>query len=216
MTDAMPTYAQEAYAVLYNRFAGESFPANYLGWFISPSMVKKTLHILEKAGWIRRIEKGKYVCVNPDEIFKSMVQFKVPGLLERVGRKYAYTEASAVEIWTDFSYIQRNWEHSPYYVKVLRDELKQWIEYFRKHRVNVFTGTAKPSLGEFVILKPAEKLSSEMHNGLPAESLEWTARYCEKHIDAFEYPLAYLKARFHVKTKASIDRRVLEEAAKAV
>jgi hypothetical protein len=216
MTEAIPTYAQEAYAVLYNRFGGEIFSANYLNWFISAGMAKKTLHILEKAGWIRRVEKGKYVCANPNEIFKSMVQFKVPSLLEKAGRVYAYTEASAVEIWTDFSYIQRSWEHSPYYVKVLRSELKGWVEYFRKHRVNVFVGNAKPSLGEFVILKAEDKISPEMHNGLPVESLEWTVRYCEKHIDAFEYPLAYLKAKFRIKTKASIDRRVLEEAAKAV
>lgn len=216
MTESIPTYAQEAYAILYNRFAGEIFPANYLNWFISAGMAKKTLHILEKAGWIRRVEKGRYVCANPDEIFKSMVQFKVPDLLEKAGRAYAYTEASAVEIWTDFSYIQRSWEHSPYYVKVLRSELKEWVEYFRKHRVNVFVENAKPSLGEFVILKAEDKISSETHNGLPVESLEWTVRYCEKHIDAFEYPLAYLKAKFRIKTKASIDRRVLEEAAKAV
>jgi len=120
------------------------------------------------------------------------------------------------KVWTDYSYIQRSWKHSPYYVKVLRSELGNWVEYFRKHRVNVYIERAEPSLGEFVILKPQERLAYEEYNGLPVESLAEVVRYCELHIDAFEYPLAYLKAKFKVRTKVSIDKRVLEEAVKAV
>lgn len=216
MTEPIATYAQEAYAILYNRFASDSFPSDYLSWFVSKNMVKKTLHVLEKAGWIRRVEKGKYVCVNTNEIFKSMIEFKVPRLLQEAGRKYAYADASAVEVWTDYSYIQRSWEHSPYYVKILRSELNDWIEYFRKHRVKVFVNKAEPSLGEFVVLRPQERFAYEEHDNLPTEPLDAVVKYCERHIDAFEYPLAYLRAKFKVRTRVSIDRRVLEEAAKAV
>ncbi len=216
MSEPVPTYAQEAYAILYNRFASGSFQSDYLSWFISQSMVKKTLHVLEKSGWIRRVEKGSYVCVKADDIFRSMIEFKVPSLLEEAGRKYAYADASAVEIWTDYSYLQRSWEHSPYYVKVLRSDLDGWVEYFRRHRVKVFVNDAEPSLGEFVVLKPQERLIHGQHNNLPVEPLETAVRYCERHIDTFEYPLAYLKAKFKVKTKAAIDRRVMDEAASAV
>ena len=216
MTEPVPSYAQEAYAILYNRFSSSSFPSDYLSWFISGSMVKKTLHMLEKAGWIRRVEKGRYVCVNSNDIFRSMVEFKVPRLLEEAGRRFAYTEASGVEVWTDYSYLQRSWEHSPYYVKVLNSELDEWVEYFRKHRIKVFVNEAKPALGEFVILKPQERLVYEKHDGLPVVSLDEVVKYCEEHIDAFEYPLAYLRAKFKVRTKVIIDKRVLDEAAKAV
>jgi len=216
MTEPVPSYAQEAYAILYNRFPSDSFPSDYLSWFISGSMVKKTLHVLENAGWIRRVEKGRYVCVNSNDIFRSMVEFKVPRLLEYAGRRFAYTEASAVEVWTDYSYLQRSWEHSPYYVKVLNNELDEWVKYFRKHRIKVFVNEAKLALGEFVILKPQERLVYEKHDGLPVVSLDEVVKYCEKHIDAFEYPLAYLRAKFKVRTKAIIDKRVLDEAAKAV
>lgn len=216
MSEPVPTYAQEAYAILYNRFASDSFPSDYLARFISRNMVKKTLHVLEKAGWIRRVEKGSYVSVKADDIFRSMVEFKVPRLLEEAGRKYAYSEASAVEIWTDYSCIRRSWEHSPYYIKVLRRDLDDWVQYFRKHRVNIYIDKAEPSLGEFVILRPQERLDHKEHNGLPVESLDSVVRYCEKHMDTFEYPLAYLNAKFKVRIKAGIDKRVLEEAAKAV
>ena len=216
MSEPVPAYAQEAYAILRSRFASASFPSDYLSWFISGGMVKKTLHMLERAGWIRRIRKGEYLCVNSDDIFASMVEFRVPKLLQDAGMQYVYSDASAVEIWTDYSYIQRSWEHSVYYISVLRKELKRWVEYFRKHRVQAFITSAKPSLGEFVVLIPKEKLICETHNGLPVESLETVVSYCEKHIDTFDYSLAYLRAKFKIKPKVEIDRRVLVEAAKAV
>jgi len=216
MSEAVPTYAQEAYAILRSRFGSDSFPADYLSWFVSRGMVKKTLHMLEHAGWIRRVEKGSYVCRNADEIFRSMVEFRVPRLLSEAGMKYAYTEASAVEVWTDYSYIQRSWEHSPYFVKVLRSELDRWVSYFRIHKVKVFISRPELAMGEFVILKPADELAIVTHNGLPVDPLKLAVSYSEKNVHTFEYPLAYLKAKFKVKPKVEIDRRVLVEAAKAV
>lgn len=216
MSEAVPAYAQEAYAILRGRFGSDRFPADYMSWFVSRSMVKKTLHVLEHAGWIRRVEKGSYVCRNADDIFESMVEFKVPRLLSEAGMRYAYTEASAVEVWTDYSYVQRSWEHSPYFVRVLRSDLGRWVSYFRKHKVKVFTSKPELSMGEFVILKPADGFAIVMHDGLPVEPLESAVSYSEKHVHTFEYPLAYLKAKFKVKPRVEIDRRVMTEAAMAV
>jgi hypothetical protein len=179
-------------------------------------MVKKTLHVLEKRRWVRRVRKGSYVCINPDEIFRSMVQFRVPELLKEAGRKYSYTGASAVEIWTNYSYIQRNWEHSPYFIRVLRKDLKSWMHYFREHKVNVFVENAKPAIGEFVVLFPEERLESEVYDGNAVDKLSEVVRFCERNIDAFEYPLAYLKSKFRVNTTERIDERVLEEVAKVI
>ena len=216
MSEAVPTYAQEAYAILRSRFGSDRFPANYLSWFVSRGMVKKTLHTLEHAGWIRRVEKGSYVCRNADEIFRSMVEFRVPRLFSEAGMKYAYTEASAVEVWTDYSYIQRSWEHSPYFVKVLRSDLDGWISYFRKHKVKVFTSKPEMAIGEFVVLNPSGGFAVEMHNGQPVDPLASAVAYSETHIHTFEYPVAYLEAKFKIKTNVEIDRRVRAEAAKAV
>jgi hypothetical protein len=216
VSEPVPTYAQESYAILRNRFASDSFPADYLSWFVSKSMTKKTVRVLEHAGWIRRVGTGEYVCVNADRIFKSMIEFRVPTLLQAAGMKYAYSDASAVEVWTDYSYIQRSWEHSPYFVKVLRNDLDEWIGYFRKHKVRVFTSKPGLALGEFVILKAEEKLTYDVHNGMPVEELDSAVRYSEKYVQSFEYPLAYLKAKFKVEPRVKIDERVLAEAAKAV
>jgi len=216
MTEPVPTYAQQAYAILYNRFADQPFDSNYLAWFLSKGMVKKTLHTLEKKKWIQRVRKGSYVCVKPDEVFKGMVQFRVSRFLDEAGKTYAYTGASAVEVWTDYSYIQRSWEHSPYFVKVLRKDVELWTRYFREHRVNVFVEEAKPAIGEFVVLFPQERLESEVYDGKPVDKLSEVARFCERNIEAFEYPLAYLKSKFGIKIRERIDERVLEEVAKVV
>jgi hypothetical protein len=215
MSEPVPTYAQEAYAILRNKFGGEVFPSDYLAWYLSKDMVKKTLHTLEHAGWIKRIDRGKYSCNKGDDIFKSMVEYRVPELLSNSKMRFSFSEASAVEVWTDYSYIQRNWEHSPYYIRILSKDEETWIDYFAQHKVKSFVSEAEPAIGEFVTLKPQRELTRVvMHNGFPVDSLKVVVKYCEKYIDAFEYPLAYLKAKFDVATSAKIDDRVLNEAAR--
>jgi hypothetical protein len=119
-------------------------------------------------------------------------------------------------VWTDYGYIQRSWEHSPYFVKVLRSDLDRWIGHLRKHKVKVFTSKPEMAMGEFVVLKPSGGFAVEMHNGLPVDPLTSAVAYSEKHIHTFEYPLAYLQAKFKIKTNVEIDKRVRAEAAKAV
>lgn len=209
--ETIPAYAQETYAILFNRFEDQPFTPDYLTWFISKAMTKKVLHTLEKKGWIRRIRRGEYICKHPEDIIKNLVKFKVPTLLERTEKKYCYCRASGVEVWTDFSYIQRSWEHSPYFIKVLKKDLDFWVKYFRGHKIDVFIEKAKPSLGEFVVLIPEKDFEIVIQNNKPVEPLDKTIKFCEKNIMAFEYPLAYLVERFRIKTKAKIDQRVLKE-----
>ena len=215
MSEPVPTYAKEAYAILRNKFGSEVFPSDYLAWYLSKDMVKKTLHTLEHAGWIKRIDRGKYSCNKGDDIFKSMVEYRVPELLRDSKMRFSFTEASAVEVWTDYTYIQRNWEHSPYYLRIFSRDNKRWIDCFAQHKVKSFVSIAKPALREFVILKPQRELTNLVfHNDLPVDPLKVVVKYCEKHIDAFEYPLAYLKAKFDIRTSVIIDDRVLKEAAR--
>ena len=216
MTDPIPPYAQRAYAILRARFDSESFGYDYFNWFVSRTMAKKILRTLEKAGWIKRIDDGKYQCIDSAEIFEKMVELKVPELLRNAQIDYLYVGASAAEIWTDYTYVQRGWEHSAYYIQVRESDVEKWIKYLREHRIKVFIKTAKPSFGEFVILEPSKELKYEIHNGLPVESLSKTVKYCEEHIASFEYHLAYLVQKYKVKTKAGIDERISEHAQEAI
>jgi len=177
-------------------------------------MAKKTMHILEKNGWIRRVEKGRYVCRRPSEVMAGMVSLKVPDLLKNSGKEYSYTKASAVEVWTDYTYIQRSWEHSPYYIKVLEEDVEFWTEYFNRHGIGVYVENAEPVLGEFVVLIPVKKIRASRHGEEPVDSLRDTVKYCEKNIYSFEYPLAYLIEKYNIKTNAKVDERLMSEISK--
>ncbi len=48
MSEPIPTFAQQAYAILYNRFGDQPLESNYLNWFLSEGMVKKNLVLLRK------------------------------------------------------------------------------------------------------------------------------------------------------------------------
>lgn len=216
MSQAVPPYAQQAYAILHARFQDDTFPSDYLARYITESMVKKTLHALETAGWIRRVERGTYVCNPPDQVFDAMIEFRVPRILSEAGMPYAYAQASAVEVWSDYTYIQRSWEHSPYHINIRKQDTEQWIDLFRSHRISVYTSEAQPALGEFVILHPEEPLRTEEKDGVPVEPLETVTRYCAENLDAFEYPLAYIRAKYDIQTTAEIDERVAREAVKAI
>ncbi len=78
----------------------------------------------------------------------------------------------------------------------------------------MFVREAHPAIDEFVVLFPQERLEYEVYEDMPVDKLNQVTRFCERNIETFEYTLAYLKSKFGVKTKAKIDKRVLEEAAR--
>ena len=212
MPRPLPGFAQKAYAILWCRFRAQAFGVDHLRWYLSTPMVKKTLHVLEQGGWIERKDRGQYACVPPELVFTEMVRLRVPELLSTAGRPYAYAAASAVEIWTDFTYLQRSWEHSPYFVSVLHGDVESWKEVLRKERVRVFVESAAPALGEFVVLLPQHSLEVVTHEGMPVVPLAEVIAFCERHVGTFEYTLAYLTVKFGVHSDATLDPRVMEEA----
>jgi len=119
---------------------------------------------------------------------------------------------SAAEIWTDFSYIQRSWEHSPYFIKIKDSDLDYWKQFLSKNGIPFFMkeGTF---IGEFIILYPQRSLKCSVHNGFPVERLVDTIKFCQNN-SLFEYPLAYLKKKFNLKIK--INKELMEKIKEAV
>ncbi len=210
MIEPIPVYGEQAYSILYNRFGGQPFSPGYFKWFLSPQMSKKTVYLLQKKGWITRVGRAQYACAKPERIISGMVEFKVPALLEKSGKKYSYTKMSAVEVWTDFTYLQRSWEHSPYFLKVLKTDLRFWKSYFKPHYIKSFVNKTGQALGEFVVLIPVEKLDPTVYNNKPTDKIEAVAAFCKQNIETFEYPLAYLVKKFGLAKDPGIDQRVME------
>jgi len=112
MTIEIPQYGLKAYALLFSKHGTEGrFGQSELDWIVSSSMKKKIFSLLLRSGWIVKQSKQTYSCTSPAEAIKGLLEFRVPDVVKQATRQYSFTQASAVEIWSDFSYVQRGREN---------------------------------------------------------------------------------------------------------
>ncbi|MBI2139580.1 hypothetical protein HYU14_01540 [Candidatus Woesearchaeota archaeon] len=202
MTQELPKYALRAYGLMYNRYGSqEEFNQDCLNWAVSSAMRKKIFSVLLHAGWIKKKSRMAYACYKPEEIFMSLFDFKVPEVLKNAKKEYCYTKMSAAEIWSDFSYLQRSRERSPYFIEVKEEDIVYWKSFFSKEGIPFFIREGS-FIGEFAIIEPLKKLAYTMHDGFPVDDLDTVVRFCQGN-PLFEYTLAYVKQKFKLKVKVS-------------
>jgi len=177
----IPKYVFKAYAMLYLKYKNKTeFKQSELDWITSTSMKKKIFSYLLRAGWIKKAKRDTYKCVIIETIMEDLFKFKVPEIITKAEKDYAFTMMSAAEIWSDYSYIRRSWEHSPYFIKVLRKDLSYWGNFFRGQGIPVYTREGT-TIGEFVILVPVDELEFEERNELKIDSINETITFCTKN-----------------------------------
>lgn len=191
----IPKYVFKAYAMFYLKYGNKAeFKQSGLDWIISISMKKKIFSYLLRAGWIKKIKRNSYKCVKIEEVMEDLFKFKVPEIIKKAKKAYAFSMMSAAEIWSDYSYIQRSWEHSPYFIKVLKQDLPYWKNFFREKGVPVYIKEGT-TIGEFIILIPVDKLKFEEKNELRVEPINETINFCKKN-NLFNYPLKYIEGKY--------------------
>lgn len=191
----IPPYLLRAYALFFVKYGlKQEFSQKELDWIVSESMKKKIFALLLKSGWIAKKQKNSYICLNPEFIFKKIIELKVTRLIKNSEKDYCFTGLSAIEIWSDYSYIQRSWEKSPYFIKILKKDLSYWKNFFSKNRIPVYINSGK-SIGEFIILKPVDKLSFEEKNELKVEKLKETIKIAKDN-KVYLYPYNYIKEKY--------------------
>lgn len=195
MTVEIPQYGLKAYALLFSKHSvhGE-FRQSELDWIVSVSMKKKIFALLLRSGWITKHPNGAYSCANPSDAIKGLLEFRVPQIMKKAQRKYAFTRLSAVEIWSDFSYVQRGMEKSPYFIRILKKDLKYWKEFFNREGISNYID-AGATIGEYVILIPVDKLSFDEKDGFKVDSLRETMKYAGAN-DIYEYASGYMKNKY--------------------
>ena len=195
MYNEIPNYGLRAYALFFSKHGlQEEFTQSDLDWIVGQSMKKKIFSLLLNNGWIKKASSTSYKCVNPEIILKGLLEFKVPKIIKEATKPYAFTGLSAVEIWSDYSYIQRGTEKSPYYLKVLKKDLQYWKNFFNKYRIPNYVKTGG-TIGEFVILEPVEELSFVEKNEVKVESLKETERIAKSN-SFYGYPYNYIKEKY--------------------
>ena len=190
----IPQYGLRAYALLYSKYSlKERFEQSCLDWIVSPSMRKKIFAVLLKAGWIKKISWQEYQCVDPDMIFQHLLDFKVPEIIKETKKPYAFTGLSAIEIWSDYSYIQRGKEKSPYFMKVLKKDMRYWKDFFNMKGIPYYVKHGS-TIGEYIILIPVEKISIAEKEGISVEPLKITMQEAKKN-EMFQYAYQYMKKK---------------------
>lgn len=191
----VPSFAMRAYALLYTRHGAiEQFGQSELDWIVSEPMRKKIFATLMRAGWLRKAGRRSYYCVEPATMFKNMLRLRVPELIKEAKVDYAFTGLSAVEVWSDYSYVQRGIEKSPYFVKVLKKDLQYWKDFFNINSIPNYVGRGT-TVGEYVILIPVEKFDFVEKGGIKVEPLKKTMREASQN-DMFSYAYDYLKRKY--------------------
>jgi len=195
MYSEIPQYGLRAYALLFSRHgSGEEFGQSDLEWIVGGSMRKKIFALLLRSGWIWKASRDTYKCTKPEDVISGLLEFKVPDIIKSAERPYAFTGLSAVEIWSDYSYVQRGVEKSPYFIKVLKRDLRYWKDFFNSGNVPVYVNNGS-TIGEYAILIPAEKLHYIKKNGLKVEDLKETMKIAASN-DTYKYAYNYIKDKY--------------------
>ena len=203
MTETLTKQEFSLYSLLYLKFGDRQFGLDSIRWYFSTQMLKKLVFGLVKSGWLQNIRRGVYACVSPKETVAGLFEPKVEGALPQAALKYCFTKASAAEIWGNETYIQRSWEYSPFFVKVLKKDLRKWKQFLDSKEIKFFVENPSNTVGEFVVLVPVVSMKVDFHNEKPIEPLQETIKFCEANKDCFEYVLAYLSNKYKEKTTAS-------------
>jgi len=188
----IPAFAQRAYAIFYTQHgSSETFGQEELDWVVRESMRKKVFAVLLRAGWLEKVSRRGYRCVEPGRIFAGIAGFQVPEMMREAARPYAFTGMSAIELWSDFSYVQRSMKKSPYHLKVLRRDLPYWKEFFRSRSIPSFLRKGS-TFGEHILLFPAKSIRSVERHGLRVEPYRSTLRMAERN-RLFGYAAEYMR-----------------------
>ena len=191
----IPNYGLRAYALLFSKHGlREYFKQSELDWIVSSSMRKKIFSLLLRAGWIKKISRDEYKCFSPEEVFNHLLDFKVQEIIKEAKKPYAFTGLSAVEIWSDYCYVLRGKEKSPYFIKILKRDINYWKRFFNENNIPNYMNHGS-TIGEFIILMPVKNLSFTEKEGFKVEKLKDVMKQAQEN-EMFRYPYDYMKKKY--------------------
>lgn len=199
MIMGIPQFCLRAYALFFLKHnVKETFRQSELDWIVGQSMKKKIFSILLKSGWIKKENKELYKCRPPNEIITGLFEFKLPTIMKMSVKPYVFTGSSAIEIWSDYVYIQRGIEKSPYYIKILKKDLRYWKSFFNKNQIPNYLNKGT-TIGEYVILIPVKKLVSEEFNDINVEPLKRVIKMAKDN-ELWQYAYNYMRRKYESAT----------------
>jgi hypothetical protein len=195
MTDEIPAYVLRAYALLFTKYGTrQQFGQSCLDWIVGTSMKKKIFAALVRAGWIRKKNRTTYQCVSPAHAVEGLLAFKVSAVMKQATKPYMFTGLSAVEIWSDYVYVQRGIEKSPYFIKVLEGDIPWWNNFFNKHSIPHYINKGT-TIGEYVIIVPVKRITKTVKDGICVEPLRKTMAIAKQN-SMYAYAYDYMRDKY--------------------
>jgi len=199
MVMEIPQFCLRAYALFFLKHnVKEAFRQSELDWIVGQSMKKKIFSILLRSGWIKKENKGLYKCKSPNEVITGLFEFKLPSIIKTATKPYVFTGSSAIEVWSDYAYIQRGIEKSPYYIKILRKDLRYWKNFLNKNQIPNYLNEGT-TIGEYVIFIPVRRIVSEEFNGMNVEPLKKTIKMAKDN-ELWRYAYNYMRKKYESTT----------------
>jgi hypothetical protein len=141
-----------------------------------------------------KASRDTYKCIEPERAVKGLLEFKVPYIIKESIKPYSFTNLSAIEVWSDYSYVQRGIEKSPYFIKVLRKDLKYWKIFFSNRSIPNYVKEGS-TIGEYVILMPVNDIKSADKDGLKVDRLNETLMTA-KNNEMYSYAYNYMRKKY--------------------
>ncbi len=193
----MPNAYEALYAWMREAFGDASFTtARFRETFPSPAPAK-VLSDLRRLGYVNSPRQGEYQVVAPERRVEDLLRHEEGafGLPDRSPLPHAYSDATAVTVWTDGGYwtgFTRGFR--PLHLRVRRDDLASWKALFRAAGARAVVAGARETLfGVVHILHPAARVRSVDHGGVRVIPLREAYAYARARPYLYEPVLPVLR-----------------------
>jgi hypothetical protein len=191
----------ELYAWIWKAFGREIFSIDQFRSTFPTSQGPKVIHDLVKKGYLRRVSRGVYQAIEPDEFVEKISEVEADyGLLKSAGKDYAFCDNTAVSLWTDGYYwtgFTRGFK--PVNVAVRKKDLDFWKNFFKRTGIKyALSGESRTLYGQVYVLHPRGNLDYTEKEELKVVSLDEVVSFCLKHTLAYEPALGYLEKRYRI------------------
>ena len=190
------------YGWLYSTFENKTFTIDDFRMTFPSSQPAKIIHDLIKLDFMERVKHGKYKMIKPNEYVKKIVKenLEQDDILEKSNKKYAFTNSTAVNIWTDgYYWTDFTKGFKPIHIYILKKDIKYWNEFFKQNGVEyILDGENKTLFGLTYVLHPKVKFTVETKDGNSIVPLKEIVDFCQKNIYLYRPALEYLDKKYHL------------------
>ena len=188
------------YGWLYTTFENKIFTIDDFRMIFPSPQPAKIIHDLIKLDFMTRVKRGRYKVVQPKDFVKKIVKenLETGAVLKKSEKKYAFTNSTAVSIWTDgYYWTDFTKGFKPIHLNILKKDISYWEKFFRQNNAEyVFEGKNKTLFGLTYVLYPKEKFTIENKDGDFVTPLKKISKFCQKNIYLYRPALEYLDKKY--------------------